>query len=188
MSLGHLSDHELWESILKGDQAAFSYFFKKHWQSVYTTVFFQLKDREVSKEITHDIFLNIWLKREHLEILSFSAYLKAAGRYHVYRHLKKEKIKPVAYNEEIGELEGFAVLNEGDQQLSRQELENNVDEVVKALPKRCREVFILSRQEHLSNDQIAGRLGISKRTVENQITYALQHLRTMLKVISIFLF
>lgn len=188
MSLRHLSDHELWESILKGDQAAFSFFFKKHWQSVYTTVYFQLKDREVSKEITHDIFLNIWLKREHLEILSYPAYLKAAGRYHVYRHLKKEKIKPVLYNEDIGELDNYAVQNEGDQQLSRQELENNVEELVSTLPKRCREVFNLSRQEHLSNDQIAGRLGISKRTVENQITYALQHLRTMLKVISLFLF
>ncbi|OMP78040.1 RNA polymerase sigma factor [[Flexibacter] sp. ATCC 35208] len=188
MCLGHLSDHELWESILKGDQVAFSYFFKKHWQSVYTTVFFHLKDREVSKEITHDIFLNIWLKREQLEILSFSAYLKAAGRYHVYKHLKKQKVKPLSFNEDIGQLDDYAVQNEGYQQLSRQELEDSVEEFVRRLPKRCREVFLLSRQEHLSNDQIAGKLGISKRTVENQITYALHHLRTMLKVISIFLF
>ena len=188
MSLRHSTDHELWGSILNGDQEAFSFFFKKHWAEVYATVFFYLKDPEACKEITHDIFINIWLKRDHLKILSFPAYLKAAGRYHVYRYIRKEGTQPVIYNEELAELHGYVCTNEGDEQLACKELELQVDAYVSALPRRCREVFILSRKQHLSNDQIAGKLGISKRTVENQITHALQQLRVLLKVISMFLF
>jgi RNA polymerase sigma-70 factor (ECF subfamily) len=188
MSLHHLSDHELWESILDGDQAAFSFFFRKHWAQVYATVFFYLKDQEACKEITHDIFLNIWLKRDHLKILTFPAYLKAAGRYHVYRYIRNARKHPIIYNEELAYYNGYTCSNHGDEQMVCKELEHQVDAYVSALPKRCREVFILSRKQHLSNDQIARKLGISKRTVENQITYALHHLRMLLKVISMWLF
>lgn len=184
MSLEEFSDTELWESILRGNQAAFAYFFKKHWSAVYAAVYFHLKDREVSKEITHDIFLNIWLKRDHLEILSFSAYLKAAGRYHVIRYLKQQKVKAVEFSEEFGEV----VRNRGEEVMVCRELEERVEGYVEELPKRCKEVFLMSRREMMSNGEIAGRLGISKRTVENQITYALQYLRSMLKAMTIFMF
>jgi RNA polymerase sigma-70 factor (ECF subfamily) len=52
------------------------------------------------------------------------------------------------------------------------------------LPKRCQEIFKLSRFDNLSNDEIAAKLGISKRSVENQITLALKHLRGCLKYVS----
>ena len=188
MSLDESSDRELWDSILNGDQAAFTVFFRKHWSQVYVTAFFYLKDKEVCKEITHDIFINIWLKREQLKILSFSAYLQAAGKYHVFKYLKRSRLHPVTYQEQLVALSGHACRNEGEEQLSYRELENNVDHYLKSLPRRCREVFILSRQEHLSNDQIAGKLGISKRTVENQITHALHHLRFLLKDVSLTIF
>jgi RNA polymerase sigma-70 factor (family 1) len=187
MSTNHLSDQELWKSILDGDQEAFTNFFRKHWSKVYAIIFTHLKDQEASKEITHDIFLNIWLKRDRLEILSFDAYLKAAARYHVYRHIKKARLQPVIYDEQLAQLHGDAVRNQGDEQLNTRELALQLEAGLHALPRRCQEVFNLSRKEHLSNDQIAGQLGISKRTVENQITYALQHLRGWLKVISMLL-
>jgi RNA polymerase sigma-70 factor (ECF subfamily) len=56
------------------------------------------------------------------------------------------------------------------------------------LPKRCREIFKLSRMDNLTNDEIAQQLGISKRTVENQITHALKFLRSLLKNTAIIIF
>jgi RNA polymerase sigma-70 factor (family 1) len=179
------TDHELWNSILNGDPAAFSILFERHWSKVYTTVFHYLKDEEACKEITHDIFLNIWLRREHLRILSFPAYLQAAARYHVYRHMKHVRALPVTYRDNWDTLSEQVCRNEGDEQLRYRELENNVDAWLRDLPKRCREVFILSRKQYLTNEQIAGKLGISKRTVENQLTHALHHLRTLLKDTSV---
>ncbi|WP_084185644.1 sigma factor-like helix-turn-helix DNA-binding protein [Chitinophaga niabensis] len=57
-----------------------------------------------------------------------------------------------------------------------------------ALPKHCKEIFLLSRQENLGNQEITDRLNISKRSVENQITHALQYLRVNLKNFFILLF
>lgn len=179
------SDHELWTSILHNDHAAFSIFFDRHWSRVYTTIFHYLHDREAAAEVTHDIFLNLWLKRAQLNILSFSAYLQAAARYHVYKRQKAARSLPVIYKEQLEELEQHTCSNQGEEQLRYRELESNVHEYLNALPKRCREVYLLSRQQHLTNEQIAGKLGISKRTVENQLTHALQHLRGRLKKISI---
>ena len=188
MSPRTLSDHELWNAILQGGHSAFSILFDRYWASVYTTVYSYVKDETISKEITHDIFLNIWLKREQLQILSFSAYLRAAGRYHVYKYIKQAKAIPVTYSDALEESADLVCHNQGDENLGYLELKNNIDEHLMELPKRCREVFILSRQQHLTNDQIAGKLGISKRTVENQLTHALHHLRVMLKNISIGIF
>lgn len=179
------SDHELWTAIRHGDHAAFSILFDRYWTSIYTTAYSYLKDEAASKEITHDIFLNIWLKRDHLEILSFPAYLRTAARYHVYKYIKQAKALPVLYSAELEESGNHVCRNEGDENLQYQELRDSIDEHLMALPRRCREVFIMSRQQHLTNDQIAGKLGISKRTVENQLTHALHHLRGLLKDISI---
>jgi RNA polymerase sigma-70 factor (ECF subfamily) len=188
MSPRTLTDHELWSSILQGSHTAFSILFDRYWASVYTTVYSYVKDETVSKEITHDIFLNIWLKRQQLQILSFSAYLRAAGRYHVYKYIKQAKAIPVIYSAELEESADLVCRNQGDENLGYLELKNHIDDYLGELPKRCREVFILSRQQHLTNDQIAGKLGISKRTVENQLTHALHHLRGLLKNISIGIF
>jgi len=59
-----------------------------------------------------------------------------------------------------------------------------LQQLLQQLPQRCREIFNMSRFQYLSNDEIARQLGISKRTVENQLTTALAHLRTNLKDIS----
>jgi len=183
-----LSDQELWTSILNGDNAAFSILFDRYWTSVYTTAYSYLKDEAASKDITHDIFLNIWQKRQQLQILSFPAYLRAASRYHVYKYIKQAKALPVTYRPELEESATHVCHNQGDENLGCQELQHSIDEYLTGLPKRCREIFFLSRQQHLTNDQIAGKLGISKRTVENQLTHALHHLRGMLKDISIGIF
>ena len=60
-------------------------------------------------------------------------------------------------------------------------MERSLTAYLGQLPARCREIFLLSRTQQLSNHEIADRLGISKRTVENQITAALQHLKLSLK-------
>lgn len=61
------------------------------------------------------------------------------------------------------------------------DLEFDMESSLSNIPKRCRQIFFMSRKELLSNDEIAGKLSISKRTVENQITHALKHLRLSLK-------
>ncbi|WP_369414055.1 sigma factor-like helix-turn-helix DNA-binding protein [Desertivirga xinjiangensis] len=78
-----------------------------------------------------------------------------------------------------------SVENSGYDRLASIDLETQLDAYLENLPKRCREIFFMSRKQMLSNDEIAAKLGISKRSVENQITFALKHLRVSIKDISI---
>lgn len=181
------NDSELWLAITKSDLKAFNVLFDRYWSSIYTTAFSYLKDPEASSEITHDIFLNIWNKRSELDIQSFKGYLTASARYHVYKRKKTIKSINIQYIEDYESLEAASVQNSGDEKVSYMELENKVDSFLNELPSRCREIFILSRKEHLSNDEIAQRLCISKRTVENQLTSALKYLRMSLRNIGIIL-
>ncbi|RYY36482.1 MAG: sigma-70 family RNA polymerase sigma factor [Sphingobacteriaceae bacterium] len=181
MPLTQLSDPELWQLIVKDDSTAFNVLFDRYWSKVYTTAYQYLRDKDACTEIAHDIFLNVWVKRGHLEINCFEAYLRTASRYHVYKYIKAQKKAPIDYVENLADYNNRKAYNTGDTNIRYLELENTLDEYLKLLPKRCRDIFILSRRQQLTNDQIAGMLGISKRTVENQLTHALHHIRASLK-------
>ena len=74
------SDKILLNLMREGDLTAFNTLFDRYWKVLYSTVFSVCSDREVCSEIVHDIFLNIWLKREKLQIESFKAYILASAR------------------------------------------------------------------------------------------------------------
>lgn len=179
------SDEMLMEAVKNGDSDAFDTLFERYWQPLYTTIYSVSKDREICSEIIHDIFLNLWLKRERLEIVYFKGYIIASARYHVYRYMKNVKKHAVEYLEDLESADPVS-LNQGELNIRTEELQATVNERMRGLPKRCKEIFTLSRVEQLSNDEIAQRLEISKRSVENQLTYALQHLRLSLKDIFLF--
>ncbi|QEK50970.1 RNA polymerase sigma-70 factor [Pedobacter aquae] len=183
-----LTDNELWKLIKQHDQKAFRALFDMYWSKVFTTAFRYLKDKDACTEIVNDLFLNIWNKREQLEIESLQAYLTSSARYHVYKKLKAIKTSPLELVENYDLLDDKADnANPIDDKIKYLDLENRIDSYLTALPKRCREIFIMSRKENLSNDEIAQKLNISKRTVENQLTHALKHLRNALKDLSIIL-
>ena len=177
------SDEILVEAMKNGDSESFNILFNRYWQKLYTTAFAVSRDHEVSSGIVHDIFLSLWLRRETLQIGSFKGYITASARYHVYRHVRIAKRNVVEYHEEL-EADNEISMNEGELNIRYAELKQRVEGHMESLPKRCKEIFTLSRVEELSNDEIAERLDISKRTVENQLTHALHHLRVSLKDIS----
>lgn len=185
-----ISDESLWIAIRGDDAAAFKILFDRYWSAIFTTSFSYLNDRAVCTEIVHDIFLGIWLKRNVLEIDSFYHYLTAAARYQVYKRLQQKGALKIVYIDSLrksadneghlgaGHHEGGgAAHNDGEYNLRYRELQSTVETSLQGLPERCREIFLLSRKEQLSIAEIAEQLGISRRTVENQLTRALQHLR-----------
>lgn len=180
MPVNSPSDAILLNLIKAGDLDSFNILFERYWEKLYATVFSVCPDNEVCSEIVHDIFLNLWLKRDKLEIEYFKGYITASARYQVYRHLKNVKRKSIEYREDL-DFGNLVAVNEGESNIRYRELERKVEEELEELPSRCREIFTLSRMEQLTNDEIAARLDISKRTVENQLTYALRHLRLSIR-------
>jgi len=180
-----LSDTELWDAIVMDDTRAFTILFDKYWSKLYTTAYGYLKDEAVCEEIVHDIFLTIWNKRKQLHIDSFKNYLIASTRYQVYKHQKVIKHSPLQFTEEYDSANQPSCNNDGDEKVVYLELQHEIDARLKELPKRCQEIFAMSRYDHLSNDEIAQKLNISKRSVENQITVALKFLRVVMKDIAV---
>jgi len=178
-------DAELWVAVKNDDSKAFKVLFDRYWSSIYTTAHSYIKDQEICYEITHDIFLNIWNKRHTLDIQSFKSYLTTSARYHVYKRRQGVRSLQIQYIDDYSTVAEGSVQNTAEEKLNYQEMEAQISNYLEGLPKRAREIFLLSRREQLSNEEIAVRLDISKRTVENQITSALKHLRISLKHISL---
>lgn len=184
MQFHKCSDAELWDAIADDNTKAFDTLFDRYWSAIHSTAYSYLKDADASSEIVHDIFLMLWQNRKETEIHSFRSYLCTAARYRVYKYLKAKKANALLYIADYSEHNLQQIKNEGSEAMLTQDFENVVDRSISHLPKRCREIFILSRKKHLSNDEIARQFGISKRTVENQLTAALQFLRPILKYTS----
>lgn len=186
----NLTDSELFEAIILNDQKAFNQLFERHWFKVYSVAYKYVKDEESALEIVHDIFLNIWTRREQLQINSFKSYVITAASYHGIRKKQTTAGVPVQYVEDY-ENESLLIAhpyahNQGELNIGEKEVNDTIESLLNNLPKRCREIYYMSRRDHLSISEIAEQLNISKRTVENQLTTALKHLRTSLKFIILF--
>ena len=180
------SDVDLLQSIHLNNEQAFNELFERHWSKVYAVSYRYVRDEETALEITHDIFLNIWNNRHKLNITSFKSYVVTSASYHAIRKKQQSKATPIDYvgsYEQDGEFnigDKLCETNSGEEKIYAEEFNSRVLLMLEDLPARCREIYLLSRHDNLSITEIAAKLNISKRTVENQLTVALKHLRTIL--------
>jgi len=175
------TDQEL-ISLLKdpkqSEQAA-ELLFKKFYSHVCYAVYRIIPDTTTSEDIAQDVFLEIWRKRETIEIKSsVKAYLKRAGVNKALNHIRSKKVN--FENDDSYEMKNLSIRDHGDD-VEVQDLQAIIDQAIDSLPERCRIVFSLSRFEELSYKEIAAKLDISVKTVENQIGKALKILRTAVK-------
>src|ERR1700761_5345984 len=171
-----LSDEELWRNIAAGDDRSFAMFYERYWLRMYKAALYYLRDKDASEEVVQEVFVLIWNKRKTLDIKNFAGYLNSTTRYEVFRKMKAAKNSFLEFHENCPSPANVAY-NYGYEKLTELDNSNILDDCLKELPKRCREIFYLSKVQQLSNNEIAEQLGISKHTVENQLTIALKHLK-----------
>ena len=159
--------------IKQGDQIAFRHLFYQYADSLERFITYYIHDREKSQDLVLDIFTYIWENRQNFKIkLTLKAYLFQAARNKSFTYIRDKKI-PVY----LEEMEGMEIVQNYDSELELQELHHLIEEAVSLLPDKCREIFRKSREENLTNKEIAGQLHISEKTVEGQITIALKKIR-----------
>ncbi len=138
-----------------------------------------MQDREVAEDIVQNIFLDIWRKRETLDIQLFSAYLYGAARNQIAKEIRKNKWT----KEQINIIEDHFSETSTENYLNEQDTKGLIDKAILRLPNKCKTVFELSRFGQFSNKEIATKMGLSVFTVENHIKKALLHLRQAIELI-----
>lgn len=169
----------LYEELKRGKEYAFDFLFNYYYPGlcVYAQNMMSLSE-ELAKDIVQDVFVKLWDDREKLNIqFSVRSYLFVSVKNKCFDVLRK-KNRDIKVQELSNEHD---VADESFETFVLSELETLFNKSLNKLPERCREVFELSRINGLKNREIAVKLNISEKTVENQVTKALHILKEELK-------
>ncbi len=174
-----LTDQQLMDLLHLGDRSAFDQIFNRYWKKLYNYANKVIKDEESAQDIVQEVFVSLWQRRLTLtEVESLSSYLHGAIRFKGLGYIRSNLYKR-NYAASIQSFfdEGCDSLNE---QIDLKELNDVIHHEISKLPPKMREIFILSRMEHLTNKEIAEKLNISDKTVKKQINRSLNLFRLVL--------
>lgn len=179
------SDALLLKQVEEGSKRAFDVLFEKYWTKAYSDAFKRLKNHDDAKDIVQEIFTHIWINRETLHIENIQAYLHVAIRNKVIKFIIKQK--PVHPFFDI--LDSFSEENgHADASLLRKEFLKSYEALLETLPPKRQAIFRLRYQEDLPTRTIATQLGITRKTVQNQLGKAIETLKVSLSRIFIIIF
>jgi RNA polymerase sigma-70 factor, ECF subfamily len=173
-----VSDADLLARLRGGDHAAFDAIFRQWYEPVVRSANRVLHDPGVAEELSQDIFLELWRRRESLAPdSSVAGYLLQAVRNRALNHLRHLQVqrKSAVYVEALSEPAEHA-----DVEAQASEVRDAIRDAIAALPPRTREVFLLSRERNLRYVEIAEQLGVSVKAVEANMSRALRQLREKL--------
>ncbi len=179
----HLADMEIWELVKSGqDDAAFGEIYSRFAATLYAVAYNVVRDVQTSEDIVQEVFISLWKNRERSEIKTVKAYLATAVTYLSINHLRAAgKIKWM----DLSSMPEDGVDPSGQQNDQTEILLALLKDEADRLPDQCRLIFQYRRDEGLSVKEIAKKLDLSPRTVENQLYRAISRLRKSLKIISL---
>lgn len=169
-------EEKLLELMRLGDQTAFKQIYNRYSSSLYLSAYNLLRDKQACEDVVQEVFVKLWIRREELKIVTLSAFLHTAVRYNVFTIIRAGKVRRGLFDE----VEGLIIHNETEETICEKDIHRFLDKNIAGLPEKCRQIFILSRREQLSTKEIAAKLGIAPKTVENQLTIAIRRLRMIM--------
>jgi RNA polymerase sigma-70 factor (ECF subfamily) len=159
-----------------GDHHSFKVLYQKYAPKLYGFSRKYLYSDEDAEEIVQEIFLRIWEKKENIdESQSFSSYIFQAAKHRIFNGFRK-KVNEQAYLDFVIYADNTSS-NFTEMEVEYQEIKSKADAVINAMPPKRQEIFRMSREQGLKNKEIAEKLQISIKTVENQMSQALKFLR-----------
>lgn len=171
-----VNDKLIIEELKQRNKVAFDYIFTYFYSSLCAFSMQYVKDRAAVEDLVQDMFVALWQEAPNLNInKSLRAYLFTSIKNRSLDYLRRQRVIE-KYNEYLY-FSADRHNNNTELYYSESELHHCLQEGLKKLSKRCCEIFTLNRINGLSNNEISIKLGISKRTVELQISNALKVLR-----------
>ncbi|WP_318344311.1 RNA polymerase sigma factor [Flagellimonas baculiformis] len=168
------------EAIQKGDRKAFKTVIESYYNEIYWYAKSLSRNEALAKDLVQEAFFKLWKKRDNIKKGTIlKGWLYKSVRNNFLDHIKKYKKETYFFETTYAETLDHVIEREYQEDLKHKvEL---VEKEIEQLPKKCNQVFKLSKKEGLTNTEIAEHLGISIKTVEGHLTKALKILREKLK-------
>jgi RNA polymerase sigma-70 factor (ECF subfamily) len=169
------------QKMVEGDVKAFKYFFDTYYEELCNFVNCYVRDEILSEDLVQSVFVYLWEKKDSLPIeCSIKAYLYTASKNRSLNHLRDTKNKIKISRQLFLEPELVSTEN-AEQVVEFDELKEIISRAIDRLPGQCKIIYQLSRDKGLTNKEIAEKLGISLKTIENQITIANRKIKEYLQ-------
>lgn len=186
-ALKSISDQDLILLLKEGNHASYSELYQRYYYLLFSYAYKRLGDKEHAKDIIQELFTSLWEKRFSFELKSsFSGYLFTTANNRIINYFLHEDVR----GKYASSLAGFIDEDEvkADYLIRERQLSDLIEMEIQRLPEKMRQIFELSRKEHLSHREIADKLSLSEKTVDRQVSNALLRLKSRLLFISALFF
>lgn len=169
----HLNDNELYALTDQDNEEAFAILYQRYRKRMLCKALQKLEYEADAEEVVQDTFIDLWNSRHRIEIqYSFQTYISAIVKYKIMA--KKAANKKLLY-QLTADMSNLTVVDNSTREwLAYQDIRDDFERSIKALPRKCQLVFRMSRVQEKGDKEIAAELGISRKTVESHKTKALK--------------
>ena len=173
----HCTNPELTVLLSQNDHDAFNEIYKRYWKKMLLIAWNHCDDKVVAQDIVQEVFLNLWEKYHSQDIQNLPAFLATAVKFKVFKYYRLEQRRQDLARQHYH----FKDLVLDEEKIDARFLQDFIDGIVEEMPEKCRLIFKYSRNEGLRNVEIADKINISEKGVENTLTRALKIIRHELK-------
>lgn len=172
-----LVDDKILKALKGGEMKSFEIIYRLYNSHIYNFIYRMIKNTSVSKDLTQDVFLQIWNTKNNIKYdNNFEGYLFTMTRNTVYQYIRREVLLQNYINKLGKDKDEKTDVNiEGE--LDNKYFEERISELIEELPEARRRIFLLYWKSDLSYKEIAQTLSLSEKTIATQVNRSLQFLR-----------
>ena len=180
-------EKKILKELKYGSKKAFEYIFKTYYDQLCRYAREILKNDDQAQDVVENLFLIIWEDRKKLDIhKSFRSYLYRSIYNACLNVIRKRKSENkyrdfFIHHADFSKTHDYGSLSYPLSGIIEREMEEKLHEVFNELPPQCKKIFLMSRVDDLSHQEIADKLDLSLNTVKSQIMSALKRIRVALK-------
>jgi RNA polymerase sigma-70 factor (family 1) len=185
MNYRNLSDDALLALYKDSDSDAYKEIYLRYWKQVYQVAYKKLHNKELAEELTQNLFVDLWKRRDSLAINTLTSYLFGSLKFAIINYYRSQIVQE---KYQLHMLKSKPENESCDHLILLHDLSDALNKGIDLLPKKTAEVFKLSRINNYSVKDISKEMNISEKAVEYHITQSLKTMRFHLKEYLLLLF